>query len=103
MKNKFIFITNIILKNILLASLLLTQSCSSLTKSKIINTKQNEAISVLELKIIIDDKEENMTCIRIYGIGENNDNICVRIDNFTPWVYIDLPPEKNWTATRLRN
>ena len=51
---------------------------------------------------VIDDKEEHITSIRIYGIGENNDNICVRIENFTPWVYIELPPEKNWTALKAQ-
>lgn len=84
MKNKFIFTNiilnkNILLKNILLISLLFAQSCSSLSKSKIINTKQNEAISVLELKIIIDDKEEKDNS-GIFGechlvFGEDNGNV----------------------------
>ena len=46
----------------------------------------------------IDDEEEEITCIRIYGIDENNKNICVRVDNFTPYVYIELPDRVKWNS-----
>ena len=41
----------------------------------------------------IDDTETEVTSIRIYGIDKQNKNVCVRVDNFTPYVYIELPPE----------
>lgn len=39
-------------------------------------------------------EEDNDTNIRIYGINSQNENICLRIENFTPYVYIELPHEK---------
>ena len=48
----------------------------------------------------LDEKEIDVTCMRIYGIGENNENICIRINNFTPYVYIELPPEIQWTQSK---
>jgi DNA polymerase elongation subunit (family B) len=38
----------------------------------------------------IDEKEVNLTCIRIYGLNKSNQNICLRIDNFYPYCYVDL-------------
>jgi DNA polymerase elongation subunit (family B) len=46
----------------------------------------------------VDDEEEEITCIRIYGIDEKNKNICVRVDNFTPYVYIELPDKVKWNS-----
>lgn len=46
----------------------------------------------------IDEDEEDITCLRIYGIGEDDKNICLRVDDFTPYVYIELPDRINWTA-----
>jgi DNA polymerase elongation subunit (family B) len=46
----------------------------------------------------IDDEEEEITSIRIYGIDENNANVCLRVDNFTPYVYIELPDKIRWNA-----
>lgn len=39
----------------------------------------------------IDESEEEVTSIRIFGIDENNRNICLKVNNFTPYVYIELP------------
>jgi DNA polymerase elongation subunit (family B) len=46
----------------------------------------------------VDEEEEEITSIRIYGIDEKDANVCVRVDNFTPYVYIELPNQINWTA-----
>uniref|UniRef100_A0A6C0H439 DNA-directed DNA polymerase n=1 Tax=viral metagenome TaxID=1070528 RepID=A0A6C0H439_9ZZZZ len=46
----------------------------------------------------VDDEEQEITCIRIYGIDEKNANVCVRIDNFTPYVYIELPDRIKWNT-----
>lgn len=39
----------------------------------------------------IDDNEEDITSIRVYGIDQQNNNVCLRIEDFTPYVYIELP------------
>ena len=41
----------------------------------------------------LDEDESECTCIRIYGLNEENKNVCVRIDNFYPYCYIELPTE----------
>ena len=41
----------------------------------------------------LDDEQTEITHIRAYGLDENNKNVCLRIDNFTPYVYIELPLE----------
>jgi DNA polymerase elongation subunit (family B) len=45
----------------------------------------------------IDDKQLNVTCMRVYGLNESNENICIRIDDFTPFCYLELPDHINWT------
>lgn len=44
----------------------------------------------------IDEKEVNVTSIRIYGINQEGKNICLRVNNFTPYVYIELPDNIRW-------
>jgi len=34
----------------------------------------------------LDENETELTVIRVYGLDENNDSICVRITNFTPYI-----------------
>jgi DNA polymerase elongation subunit (family B) len=48
----------------------------------------------------IDDKEKDVTSIRVYGLNKNNENVCLRIDNFTPYVYIELPEHIPWTNSK---
>lgn len=50
----------------------------------------------------IDEEETEVTCIRVYGLNEENKNICLRIDNFTPYVYIELPPDKLWNSSNAQ-
>ena len=50
----------------------------------------------------IDESEENVTSIRIYGLDSNNKNVCVRVDNFTPYVYIELPTYISWTQSKAQ-
>lgn len=50
----------------------------------------------------IDPKEVNVTSMRIYGIGKNNENICIRVDDFTPFIYIELPDDIEWTTGKAR-
>lgn len=44
----------------------------------------------------IDENETNRTVIRIYGLNENNENVCVIVNNFTPYAYIELPETVQW-------
>ena len=52
----------------------------------------------------VDDKQTNVTSIRIYGLDEQDNTVCVRTDNFTPFVYIELDDSIDWdenTASRV--
>lgn len=44
----------------------------------------------------IDEREREVTSIRAYGINKNNENVCIRIDDFTPYVYVQLPDNVQW-------
>jgi DNA polymerase elongation subunit (family B) len=50
----------------------------------------------------MDEDEEDVTAIRIYGINSKNENVCVRIDNFTPFVYLELPENVPWTSSQAQ-
>ena len=51
----------------------------------------------------IDDQEEECTLIRIYGLNAKNESVCVSVSDFTPYVYVELPPEKNWTTSMAQS
>lgn len=44
----------------------------------------------------IDESETNRTVIRIYGLNELNENVCLIVNNFTPYAYIELPDAVKW-------
>ena len=46
----------------------------------------------------VDDKDQSSTTIRLYGLSEDNKNMCLKISDFTPYVYIELPPHINWNV-----
>ena len=50
----------------------------------------------------VDEKEEDITSIRVYGLGDNNENICLRITDFTPYIYLELPVNIEWTETKAQ-
>ena len=50
----------------------------------------------------VDENEEEITSIRIYGLNENNENICVKVDNFTPYIYLELPSNVNWNTGKAQ-
>lgn len=50
----------------------------------------------------IDEKEKDVTSIRAYGLNSENENVCIRIDDFTPYVYVELPDNIQWTETRAQ-
>ena len=39
----------------------------------------------------IDTNVTNKTIIRIWGLDKHNKNICLKIDDFSPYMYIELP------------
>lgn len=50
-----------------------------------------------------DDKQQSeITSMRIYGIGENNETICMRVDDFAPYVYLELPRHMEWSASKVQ-
>jgi DNA polymerase elongation subunit (family B) len=50
----------------------------------------------------VDEKETEVTSIRMYGLGPDNQNICIRINNFTPYVYIELPTDIVWSEAKAQ-
>ena len=54
----------------------------------------------------VNPKETEITSIRVYGLDKNNKSVCLRIDDFTPYVYLELPTHINWdeeNALKLGN
>ena len=50
----------------------------------------------------IDEAETDITSIRIYGLNNTNENVCLRVDNFTPYVYIELPTNILWNSAKAQ-
>ena len=48
----------------------------------------------------LDKTEDERTVFRIYGLDQNSDSVCVRINDFTPYVYLELPNHIDWNETR---
>lgn len=51
------------------------------------------------------DPIQDCTKIRIYGISRTNEmnvNVCIRVDNFTPYVYIQLPDDRLETIAGVK-
>lgn len=50
----------------------------------------------------IDDKQKNVTSIRVYGLSKENKNICLHINDFTPYIYLELPTYISWTHVKAQ-
>ena len=50
----------------------------------------------------IDEKETEFTKIRAYALDENNKTICLHIDDFTPYTYIELPQNTEWNERKAQ-
>jgi DNA polymerase elongation subunit (family B) len=50
----------------------------------------------------IEEDEEEITIIRIYGLSEDNENVCVSVNDFTPYIYIELPDRFPWTPAKAQ-
>ena len=49
----------------------------------------------------IEEDDRNMI-IHIFGLTKKGKSIHIIIEDFKPWVYVELPPEKNWTKVTAR-
>ena len=58
--------------------------------------------SVFVYSWTIDEKEKEITSIRAYGLNAKNENVCLRIDDFTPYVYMELPLHIDWNEIRVQ-
>jgi DNA polymerase elongation subunit (family B) len=50
----------------------------------------------------LDESEREVTKIRAYGLNLKNETVCVHIDDFTPFVYLELPSNVEWDDTRAK-
>ena len=48
-----------------------------------------------------DVRETEITSIRVYGVNKNK-SICLIIDDFRPYVYLELPEKHNWTSNKAK-
>lgn len=48
----------------------------------------------------IDEDETNRTVIRIYGLNVKNESVCIIVNNFLPYVYLELPDNVQWDDSR---
>lgn len=44
-----------------------------------------------------DEHSIDATIIRAYGIDEKDENVCLIINNFRPYIYLELPDSTKWT------
>jgi DNA polymerase elongation subunit (family B) len=49
-----------------------------------------------------DETQKEVTSIRIYGLSKTNKNVCLRVDDFTPYVYVELPTFITWTQSKAQ-
>lgn len=50
----------------------------------------------------LDEDEEEYTSIRCYGVSQDNKNICITINDFTPFIYLELPTHITWTDSKAQ-
>lgn len=50
----------------------------------------------------IDASIDDSTIFRVYGLDKNNQNVCIRVTGFTPYVYLELPSRIKWDQCRAQ-
>jgi DNA polymerase elongation subunit (family B) len=50
----------------------------------------------------LDETEREVTRIRAYGLNLKNETVCLHIDDFTPFVYLELPSHLEWDDIRAK-
>jgi DNA polymerase elongation subunit (family B) len=48
----------------------------------------------------IDEDETERTIIRIYGLNSDNESVCIIVNDFLPYVYLELPENVEWDDSR---
>ncbi len=48
----------------------------------------------------LDESEDERTVFRIYGLNDNDESVCCIVNDFTPYVYLELPESIEWNETR---
>ena len=56
-----------------------------------------EVINFFPYSWNIDENEKEYTLMRVYGLNKQNESVLVIIDDFTPYIYLELPEYINWT------
>lgn len=49
----------------------------------------------------IDKENKEQTTIRVYALDSDNNNVCIRVQDFTPYIFIELPREIRWTNLKV--
>ena len=49
-----------------------------------------------------DKRETEVTSLRVYGLNKKNETTCLRIDDFTPYVYLELPTNIEWSSSKAQ-
>lgn len=49
----------------------------------------------------LDDDQSERTIIRIYGVSKTGKNVYVKVTNFTPYCYVELPQTIEWNESRI--
>ena len=45
----------------------------------------------------LDERENDQLIIRVFGLNERNESVYVLVDDFTPFVYLELPDNVRWS------
>ncbi len=61
---------------------------------------QNDVLYIYDW--FVDNDELDSTCIRCYCLDTDNKTVCLRIDNFNPYIYIELPTHIIWTTSKAQ-
>lgn len=62
----------------------------------------NSVIEFFPYSWFLDPEEEYKTVIRVYGLTKDNKNICVHVNDFTPFTYLELPTNIEWTIKKAQ-
>ena len=92
------FLNYIKLKNLVLCS----KNKFDLIKQHILVKYTMKQDNIFIYSWFIDEKETDYTKIRAYGLDEKNKNICLHINDFTPYAYIELPTFTDWTERKAK-
>lgn len=48
------------------------------------------------------EEDDESTPMRVYALDENNETVCLHINDFTPYVYLELPDTIEWNTARAQ-